>query len=93
MPWVRLDGVATTRDFVTWDAPINVTVSGGYVDLQVLSGAASPTEKSISGVESCDDWNGGNAAAVGHAASASKAAFGSNTGTCLGNSVYCLQVP
>jgi hypothetical protein len=93
LPWVRVDGVATTRDFVTWDAPINVTVSGGYVDLQVLSGAASPTAKSLSGGESCDDWNGGNAAVLGRAASASTAAFGASSGGCLGNSLYCLQVP
>lgn len=93
-PWVRLDGVATTRDFMTWDAPINVTVSGGYADLQAYSGATSPTLKSLSLDESCNDWAGGNSAVVGNAASASTRAFGSIlTGTCIGVSSYCLQVP
>jgi hypothetical protein len=94
-PWVRLDGVATTRDFVTWDAPINVTVSGAYADLQAYSGAASPTQKSLSPNDNCNDWAGGTSALLGIAASASTKAFGSKftTGTCLAESLYCLQVP
>lgn len=94
-PWVRLDGVATTRDFVTWDAPINVTVSGAYVDLQAYSGASSPTQKSLSLTESCNDWTGGDSANLGIAASASARAFGSKTttGTCFAESLYCLEVP
>lgn len=94
-PWVRLDGVATTRDFVTWDAPINVTAFGTHLDLLAYSGATSPTQKSLSLNESCNDWAGGTSAYVGNAASASAKAFGSiPTGTCIGDtSLYCLQVP
>ena len=93
-PWVRLDGVATTRDFVTWDAPINVTASGAYVNLQAYSGATSPTQKSLSLNDSCNDWDNGNSAILGIAASASTKAFGSiTTGTCIADSLYCLQVP
>jgi len=97
-PWVRVDGVATTRDFVTWDAPINVIASGAYVDLPVYSGATSPANKSASLNDSCDDWTGGNSAILGTAASASTKAF-SDTGTatsspatCVAGGVYCLQV-
>lgn len=94
-PWVRLDGVATTRDFVTWDAPINVTVAGGYADLRAYSGATSPTQKSLSLNESCNDWTGGDSARLGTAPSASTRAFGAigASGTCIAESVYCLQVP
>jgi hypothetical protein len=97
-PWVRLDDVATTRDFVTWDAPINVTVGGNYPNLPTYSGAVSPTKKSASANESCNDWTGGTSALLGNAASASPAAFGSTYATeppiCIGeSSVFCLQVP
>ena len=93
-PWVRLDGVATTRDFMTWDAPINVTVGGAYADLPVYTGATSPTEKSVSGGENCNDWTDGNFTEFGNAASASAHVFDSNqTGDCMNKSLYCLQVP
>jgi len=96
-PWVRLDGVATTRDFVTWDAPINVTVSGAYAGLQAYAGATSPAQQSLSLNDSCNDWAGGNSALLGNAASASTKAFGftstSTTGTCMADSLYCPQVP
>jgi hypothetical protein len=94
-PWVRIDGVATTRDFVTWDAPIEVTVGGAYANLQAYSGATSPTLKSPSLNDSCNDWTGGNSALLGIAASASTRAFGSisTAETCIAESVYCLQVP
>jgi hypothetical protein len=94
-PWVRVDGVATTRDFVTWDAPINVTAFGTYLDLPAYSGATSPTKKSLSPNDSCGDWAGGPSVVLGEAASASTRAFGSiTTGECIGDSsLYCLQVP
>jgi len=97
-PWVRVDGVATTADFMTWDAPINLTASGMPVDLQVFSGATSPTQKSSFPSESCNDWTDGNPASasalIGNAASASANAFGYNSaGLCIGESLYCLQAP
>jgi len=94
-PWVRLDGVATTRDFVTWDAPINVTAAGEYAAARVYSGATSPTQKSLSLNESCNDWTGGNSARLGTASSASTKAFGAmgDSATCNSDAVYCLQVP
>jgi hypothetical protein len=95
-PWVRVDGVATTRDFMTWDAPINVTASGLYMNQKVFSGAASPTQTSSTQSESCIDWTdiSGTVALIGNAASASASAFGSaSSGRCNGESFYCLQVP
>jgi hypothetical protein len=95
IPWVRLDGVVTTRDFVAWDAPINLMMFGTQVDLQVYVGARSPTQQSLSLNESCADWAGGSSAILGNAASASADAFGATgaLGPCIGSSVYCLQVP
>src|SRR5204862_6444894 len=56
-PWVRVDGVATTRDFVTWDAPIDVTANGTHVNTRVFSGSSSPTTKALSATETCNNWN------------------------------------
>jgi len=92
-PFARPDGVATTTDFITWDAPINVTASGAYIDDYVFSGAASPTIASLSGSENCNDWTSTSGTAkAGVAARAGPAAFGSVPTNCGPHRVICVQL-
>jgi hypothetical protein len=93
-PWVRVDGVATTRDFVTWDAPIEVTAAGVHVNTTVFSGSMSPTLPSRSGAESCGDWvDLDGTSLLGHSARSASDTFGGSAGTCSLNGLYCLEVP
>ncbi len=56
-PWSRVDGVQVTADFVTWDAPLDMTAggirrpSGSYA----YTGATSPTSASLN-YNTCSDW-------------------------------------
>jgi hypothetical protein len=92
-PWVRVDGVATTRDFITWDAPINVTADGTYTNIPVFSGSTSPYVKASGVTDTCNDWSSASGTGLrGASARASAAFFGSSSGGCT-NPVYCLEVP
>ena len=91
-PFVRPDGVATTADFVTWDAPIDVTAGTLYIDDYVFSGASSPAATAITS-ESCTDWTSTSGSAKsGVAGRAGPAAFGSVPTGCGPHRVLCMQL-
>jgi hypothetical protein len=91
--WVRRDGVVTTSDFMTWLAPIDVTIDRQYVDAIVFSGAVAPTVKSATPAESCDDWTNaaGNNPQLGRAGIAGPEAFGGYQGSCSARRILCLE--
>ena len=92
-PWIRVDGVATARDFSDWDAPIDVTAAGDYaIDDLVFSGATAPSAKSADATESCSDWKISTGSSLaGEAAHTGARAFGSFSGSCGGHTILCLQ--
>jgi hypothetical protein len=92
-PWIRVDGVATARDFTDWDAPIAVTAGGSYaIDDLVFSGATAPSAKSATALESCNDWTSSNGSCLaGEAAHTGVRAFGSSPCACGGHTILCLQ--
>jgi hypothetical protein len=54
-PWVRVDGVEVTSDFITFEAPLNVTATGQHVSyVTTLSGAPSAMQTGAS--TSCTSW-------------------------------------
>jgi hypothetical protein len=91
-PWVRVDGVATTPDLLSFDGAISVTAAGVHLDEFVFSGAPMPNVVATSGGQNCNNWgNGGSSALIGHSARAvSNEAFGSVTSGCVPTRVYCL---
>ena len=93
MPWARVDGVATTIDFVMTDGAISVTADGLHVDEQVFSGAVHPDLAAASGSENCNNWGaGGSTALNGLSARATRDdMFGRSSGSCGSKRVYCFE--
>ncbi len=96
--WVRLDGVPiATRaiDFEAqaWQAPLNVTSAGTYVNASVYVGVDSLTMPGPVDT-TCNDWmdSSGFTGWVGLAGASSADAVNFNpSGLCSGNALYCLQ--
>lgn len=90
-PWVRLDGVPTTRDFVTWEASISVTSQRNYIQDTVFVGGRDPNVSPGLGNQTCGDWTGGGGSLTGDSARASSDALGTGMGNCQPHRIYCLQ--
>ncbi len=93
-PWVRLDGVATTTDFTTFDAPLDVDVTGAYVSMSVLTGA---TGGGVMGSKDCTNWTVSTSvgsAVFGVPMRSSSAAINAGVASCSDPATfYCMQKP
>jgi hypothetical protein len=94
VPWVRLDGVTTTTDFTTFDAPLDVDVTGAYVSMSVLTGA---TGAGVMGSKDCTDWmdsTSADSAVFGVPMRSTSAAVNAGAVSCSDPATfYCVQKP
>jgi hypothetical protein len=93
VPWVRRDGVPTTRDFVTWQSTISQNARGDYVNDQTFSGATSASVPAASsGGDNCVDWTtSAGTSLAGEVARVGPDAFGGEPSDCAAHRIVCLQ--
>ena len=95
--WTRVDGVAVTSDFVSFEAPIDVSARGLYLPSgPVWTGSMDPA---MTGVLTCQDWTidtFDDSGQIGRYERTTPAAFGYTQASCNAlnvTRVYCAQLP
>jgi hypothetical protein len=57
-PWVRLDGVEVTKDFMQFSAPPALGTGDSYLNIDVATGAMASNTLATAGSGNCTNWSG-----------------------------------